>query len=314
MFLPLFFELPILYCVTESSKGTIIIVYCPLHRAYAKINLGLLVVEKRPDSYHNIETIFHRIDLSDEIHFEQAPAILVSCSTDEAPSNETNICYKAAQLLQQHAGVRSGVKITIKKNIPVGAGLGGGSADAGLVLRELPGFWGCTVSDAVLQSIGLQLGSDVPYFLGKGTALAKGRGEILEYFQLDVPYSILVCHPNIHVSTAWAYQRVTPAKLSIDLKRLVIEGMKNPLHLVNGLRNDFEPAVFREHPEIMRVKETMMRGGADFALMSGSGSSVFAFFSRADFAREVEEHLQSLGYRTSLTKPHFSRTPGHRTN
>ena len=204
--------------------------------------------------------------------------------------------------------IEEGVEISIRKSIPVGAGLGGGSSDAGVVLQELPNFWDMRVDDSTLRKIALKLGSDVPYFLGTGSALAKGRGEVLEYFKLDIPFSILLCTPNIHVSTAWAYQNVRPSKASrpIDLKGVLLEGLKKPLHLVNGLRNDFEPVVFRDYPEIMRVKEAMMRGGAEFALMSGSGSSVFGLFSRLDYAKEVEHNLGSQGYRTFITKPHFA--------
>jgi len=277
-----------------------------LPKAFAKINLGLLITGKRPDGFHDIETIFHRIDLFDVITLSPADQLSVSCSTDEAPSGESNICYKAALLLTRHLNTNKGVSIAIEKRVPVGAGLGGGSADAAVVLRELPRMWGYDIGRSTLASLALQLGSDVPFFLGDLSAVARGRGEILEFFPLQVPYTILVCYPNIHVSTAWAYQHVTPTSADVDLKQLVLDGLKNPLRLVNGLRNDFEPAVFRRHPDIMRVKETMMRGGADFALLSGSGSSVFAFFSRPDFARDVEEHLRSHGYRTFLTRPMFA--------
>jgi 4-diphosphocytidyl-2-C-methyl-D-erythritol kinase len=153
----------------------------------------------------------------------------------------------------------------------------------------------------------LQLGSDVPYFLRKGSALAKGRGEILDYFDLDVPYTILVCYPNIHIPTKWAYEQVQLVRDAkrIDLKALVLDGMKTPLHLVNSLRNDFEPAVFRQYPDVMRVTEAMMRGGAEFASLSGSGSCVFGFFSRTDYADEAGRLLKAKGYRASWTKPGF---------
>jgi len=277
-------------------------------RAYAKINLGLLVLDKRPDGYHNIETVFHRIDLYDDIELEHALTISVTCSDPNTPSGEANICYKAAKLLQQHLGIHDGVTISIRKNIPVGAGLGGGSADAGVVLRELPRLWKKRIDDSTLRKLALQLGSDVPYFLSAGSALAKGRGEVLEYFKLHIPFTILLCTPNIHVSTAWAYQNVKPNKGSrpIDLKGIVLEGLKKPVHLVNGLRNDFEPVVFKEYPEIMRVKEAMMRGGAEFALMSGSGSSVYGFFSQRKFADEVSSYLRSKDHHTFLTDPNFA--------
>jgi len=277
-----------------------------MFRAYAKINLGLLVLERRPDGYHEIETVLHRINLFDEITLQESPTIEVTSSSSGAPEGEANTCYKAAQKLRERLGISNGVRITIRKNVPVGAGLGGGSSDAATVLRELPKLWGRTIDPSALHMIAIQVGSDVPYFLEKGSALAKGRGEILEYFKLQIPFTILLCCPDIHVSTAWAYQHVKPSQRAIDLKGIVLDGMKKPLALVNGLRNDFEPIVFKEYPEVMRIKEAMMRGGAEFSSMSGSGSSVFGFFSRKDFAREVAAHLRSRRHRTFITEPDFT--------
>jgi 4-diphosphocytidyl-2-C-methyl-D-erythritol kinase len=278
-----------------------------LLRAYAKINLGLLVFEKRPDGYHNLETVFHRIDVYDEMHFDSDASISVISSNPQVPGNELNICFTAITLLQQYFEIKSGVKITLIKNIPVGAGLGGGSADAALVLRELPKFWHRAIDSNALRMIALQLGSDVPYFLGSGSARARGRGEILDYFRLEVPYSILLCYPNIHVSTSWAYQQTTThaSNKHMDLGRLVREGMKDP-GLLHELRNDFEAVVFRRYPEILGVKESMMHGGAEIALMSGSGSSVFGLFSREQSVIEVARQLQSKGHQTFITKPNFS--------
>jgi len=276
-------------------------------RAYAKINLGLLVHDKRPDGFHNIETVFHRIDLFDEIRLEESDSVQVLSTDQKAPSGEANICYKATTLLQEHLRIRNGVKISIRKNIPVGAGVGGGSSDAATVLRALPEFWGLSIDDASLQKLALQLGSDVPYFLGDGSAVGRGRGEILEYFDLDIPYAILVCYPNIHVSTAWAYQHVTPppAKRDVNLKEVLVKGMHDPSSLGVNLPNDFEPAVFKEFPVVSNVKEMMMRGGAVFALMSGSGSSVYGVFDRADAALALEKEFRDKGWPTSLTRPHF---------
>ncbi|MBI4536314.1 MAG: 4-(cytidine 5'-diphospho)-2-C-methyl-D-erythritol kinase [Ignavibacteriae bacterium] len=277
-----------------------------MHRAYAKINFGLLVLDKRPDGYHNIATVFHRIDLFDVVKLVRSSRIEVISLSGEAPQGEKNVCYKAATLLREHVGTNAGVKIELHKNVPAGAGLGGGSADAAVVLQELPRFWDKAIDEKTLNTLALQLGSDVPFFLGKGSALGTGRGEILTHFELDIPYTILLCYPNIHISTGWAYQHVKPANSKLDLRSLVLEGMKEPMKLVNGLRNDFEPVVFRTHPEVMRVKEAMMRSGAEFASMSGSGSSVYGLFSRKDFATEAATYLQQRGFQTFLTSPDFT--------
>jgi 4-diphosphocytidyl-2-C-methyl-D-erythritol kinase len=275
-------------------------------RAYAKINLGLLVTEKRPDGYHNIETVFHRVNLFDEITLEAAPAIVVQSPSSDAPAGERNICHKAAALLKQHLGCDRGVGISISKNIPVGAGLGGGSSDAATVLKHLPDFWGRTVSKDALWKLALQLGSDVPYFLGDGSAFARGRGEVLEYFQLDMPYTILLCNPGIHVSTAWAYQHVTPQNRSIDLKAAVVSGMHHLPDLSAALVNDLEPAVFRKYPAIRQVKELMLQSGTVASSMSGSGSSVYGLFDDEGKATDASRSLAGKGFKVHLTPPHFS--------
>lgn len=274
-------------------------------RAYAKINLGLLVLEKRPDGYHDIETVFHRINLYDEIGFSPSSNIIIESSSKEPPSDERNICFKSAELLRRHLGINAGVKISIQKKIPVGAGLGGGSSDAATVLRHLPSFWGKTVSEDGLLILALQLGSDVPYFLHSGSALARGRGEALATFHLDVPYTILLCNPGIHISTAWAYQHVQPQLRQADLKELVRRGMQNSSQLA-ALTNDFESAVFTEYPAVKEVKERMLRNGAVFSLMSGSGSTVYGLFDDEGTARKAAADFNALGFRAFLTEPHFS--------
>lgn len=277
-------------------------------KAYAKINLGLFVRDRRPDGYHNIESVFHRIDLFDEITFGPAHDITVYSSAAEVPGDESNLCYRAALLLRQHLRLAAGVAITLVKKIPVGAGLGGGSSDAAITLQALPRFWGQAVEGPALRLLALELGSDVPFFLGQGSAVGRGRGELLDYFHLDIPFTILLCNPNLHISTAWAYQQIhlDKARPTIDIREVVIKGMKDPSRLAARLGNDFEPAVFAAHPEIRRVKEAMIDGGAVFALMSGSGSSVYGLFEGAEEARRVSASFAANGYRTFLTRPHFS--------
>ncbi len=280
----------------------------PSFRAYAKINLGLRILEKRPDGYHNIETVFHKIDLFDEILFRPAPSLTVTSSSEDAPGDQSNLCFRAARALQNHLKTDEGVHISLIKNIPVGAGLGGGSSDAATVLRHLPRFWNRIVDEQTLDTLALQLGSDVPFFLGNSSAIGKGRGEQLEFFDLAIPYIILVCNPNIRISTAWAYMNITPHDPSRQksLMGVLRDGMKKPLQLASGLRNDFESIVFAEYPEVLRIKEVMLRGGAVFASLSGSGSSVYGFFQKADSAADVSHVFRAKGYKTFLTKPHFT--------
>ena len=275
--------------------------------AYAKINLGLLVLNKRPDGYHNIITVFHRINLFDQIGLAPSEEIAVVSTSPEAPSDESNICHEAARLLRERLKIRKGVAITIEKNIPVGAGLGGGSSDAAAVLRNLPAFWQQSVDASLLHELALQLGSDVPYFLGRGSAVARGRGEILEYFPLDLPFTILLCNPNIHVGTAWAYGQLhpRPGRNDVSLRDFLRKGIEEPRFLNETLVNDFEPAVFHAFPDIRRLKEDMLTAGAVYASMSGSGSSVYGLFNDGAAAEKLELLLRARGYRTCITPPHF---------
>jgi 4-diphosphocytidyl-2-C-methyl-D-erythritol kinase len=276
-------------------------------RAYAKINLGLRVLDKRPDGFHNIETVFHKIDVWDEISFEPSRNIEVVSDDPDAPGDESNICFTAAAILRDYLGVHNGVRIRLKKRIPISAGLGGGSSDCARVLRELPGYWGSEVNEEDLRSLGLQLGSDVPYFLGEGSALARGRGDVLEYFPLEVPFAIVLCYPGILVSTAWAYRQVTPTPAGgrPDLRDIVLSGMRNPRLLKESLTNDFENSIFAAHASVRAVKESMLAQGARFALMSGSGSSVYGFFDDIGEAEVAAATFMGCGYRAFVTAPLF---------
>ncbi|MFN0158452.1 MAG: 4-(cytidine 5'-diphospho)-2-C-methyl-D-erythritol kinase [Bacteroidota bacterium] len=277
------------------------------HRAYAKVNIGLYITGKRPDGYHDILTVFHRVNLFDEIRLEPATTIEVTSTSADAPGGETNLCHKAAVALQRFLRISDGVSIHITKNIPVGAGLGGGSSDAAIVLQQLPAVWNRTVVESDLRRIALRLGSDIPYFLGQGSAIASGRGDVLEYFPIDVPFTILLCYPDTHVSTAWAYQHMKPGggPTKEELMQLLQHGMSDPIAFSGKLRNDFEEVVFKEFPKIQQVKQQITDGGAAFALMSGSGSSVFGIFRNTVEAKVTAEKLEQRGYRTFLTGPHF---------
>ena len=280
----------------------------PMFQAFAKINIGLYVVERRPDGFHNIETVFHRIAVADTLNIEPSAEIRVTSSSPDAPSDQTNICYKAAVLLQEYTGTSRGVHIHIEKKVPVGAGLGGGSADAACVLRHLPAFWNATVPEETLRAMALALGSDVPYFLSPGSAVAAGRGEILNYVTLDVPYAILLCNPGIHVATGWAYGQIRPGRVDMppDLAAVVIGGMQDPSSLQARLRNDFEAVVFPAHPAVRQVKEDMLHAGAVFAMMSGSGSTVYGLFPDLAGAERCAGPLAAAGFRTFITPPHFT--------
>jgi 4-diphosphocytidyl-2-C-methyl-D-erythritol kinase len=276
-------------------------------RAYAKINLGLHVLGKRSDGYHNIETVFRLIDLYDELEMVQNDqGTHFSCNRPELSDDNTNLCLRAAHLLRDLTGCHTGVEMNLTKRIPIGAGLGGGSSDAAATLKGLTRLWSLDISQEELQTISESLGSDVPFFFTGQTAHATGRGEILESFVLPLPYSILVATPSIHVSTAWAYSslKLVENVSRPKLRDLLTASTRDPGTLRRELTNDFEETVFRQYPEILKLKEAIVSGGADTALMSGSGSSVFGFFSTAEKAKALASDL-SAHYFTSVTEPQF---------
>jgi 4-diphosphocytidyl-2-C-methyl-D-erythritol kinase len=275
--------------------------------AYAKINLGLRVIRKREDGYHDIETVLHPINLFDTIELEACgQEIVIESSDPDLPANDSNLCWKAAAALRKEANAARGVKIHIEKRIPIGAGLGGGSSDAALVLRELPRIWSLKITEERLRDIAVSLGSDVPYFLHRGTAFAGGTGNVLEYFDFSLPYWIVIVYPNVHVSSKWAYEHFAPqlGRAHIGLKKLLVENVNRPNIWVDKLRNDFEDLVFRTHEAVKSTKEALYRGGADFALMSGSGSAVFGLFQNEQSAQEIVKSI-STNLPVFLTEPNF---------
>ncbi len=276
-----------------------------LQRAFAKINFGLRVLRKRPDGYHDIETIFYRVNPSDEIFVTSSDTIAFECD-DETLSTEVNLVRSAAELLQKTLGIRRGARIILRKNIPVGAGLGGGSADAAATLRLLCRLWDETPAEETLSDIARRLGSDVPYFLGTGAAHATSRGEKLDYFHLEVPYPIVILSPEIHVSTRDAYGAVAPKSRegSDDLKTLLTQHLGLPELLGGVLKNDFESPVFRLHPVLRELRGQLLDSGAVFCAMSGSGSSLFALYHDEGPARSAMETFRDRG-RLFYTPPRF---------
>ena len=275
-------------------------------KAYAKINLGLHIVGKRPDGFHDIETIFHRIDLFDVINIEKSADISISCTDPSIPAGPENLCWKAAEILRKESGTAFGARITIEKNIPVGAGLGGGSSDAASVLTALNEMWGLSLRKDELLRLALNLGSDVPYFLEKSTAYGEGRGERLTPLELNLPYWIVLINPSIHISTPWAYSRLAEERKGIYPRRPnLLEGIGDDL--VNGIlraENDFEGIVFREHPKIGKIKQQLKEFGALLSLMSGSGSTMFGLFNDKDHAVNALQTF-SKEYFANLTEPYF---------
>ncbi len=247
----------------------------------AKINLGLSVVEKRPDSYHNIETVFYPIGLRDileVVYNDGAEEPYVWSSTgiviDTPPEN--NICIKALELLKADFDIGS-VKIHLHKVIPFGAGLGGGSADAASMLVLLNSMFELNLSEEQLKKYAVQIGADCPFFIDNTPQYATGIGDLLENIDIDLSgWHLLLLVPDVHVSTPDAYKFIKPGKPKFCVKDTV----KQPLREWKGrLNNDFEQSVFMQYSQINELKKYLYNIGAEYASMSGSGSSVFGIFA-----------------------------------
>ena len=281
-----------------------------LLRPHAKINIGLHVLHRRPDGYHDIETIFHEVNWHDEIELHRAEGISMECSSPAVPTDSENLCMKAAALLRQWSAYEHGVNIRLTKNIPVGGGLGGGSSDAAAVLVGLNELWNLALPPEELQRLAGQLGSDVSFFIQGGSAYATGRGEVLRHGNFRVPFWILLVTPPIHVSTAWAYSHAVPRPdMHSEGLAAVFEGdLGRSPDLLLQVENDFEIPVFAHYPAIRDVKQRLLDAGAALALMSGSGSSVFGLFREEEDANKAASQF-SAEYLCSLTPPMF--TPPH---
>ncbi|MCX6179606.1 MAG: 4-(cytidine 5'-diphospho)-2-C-methyl-D-erythritol kinase [Chlorobiales bacterium] len=278
-------------------------------KSFAKINLGLLITGKREDGYHTLETIFAPINWYDVIEFSESEVISMSCSNVTLPVDDNNLCIRAAKSLQQFAGIKSGVTMRLHKQVPFGAGLGGGSSDAATVLRVLNELWKVNASSADLHTLAVALGADVPYFLEiKGLAYAKGIGDDLDDLGFTLPYFVVTVFPEEHISTVWAYKNFYPRfdRELPDLKQcasdLCLSGKKEVFPV---FENDFEPAVFDHFPAVKLVKSTLLEAGCVFASLSGSGSAVFGLFESEEDALAAMKRLPET-YRKSLTPPGFS--------
>jgi 4-diphosphocytidyl-2-C-methyl-D-erythritol kinase len=244
-----------------------------------KINLGLNVVAKRPDGYHNLETCFYPVPWTDILEIIPANNFAYSCSGSVIPgSADENLCIKAYRLLQQEFDLPP-VKIHLHKIIPTGAGLGGGSSDAAHTLRLLNMIFTLGLKEDRLMEYAARLGSDCAFFIQDNPMLGYGRGEILEPIRLPLAGKwIMIVKPDVYVSTAEAYRGVKPAAPAISIKEILEH------HAVDSWRNllvnDFEESVCKQHPVIAQVKQNLYTAGALYAAMSGSGSSVFGIFEK----------------------------------
>ncbi len=247
-------------------------------KAPAKVNYRLDVLRRRPDGYHDLRMIMQRIDLCDEITItlSDVPGVRVTCGRGGVPDGPENIAWRAANALLALSGREAGIDIAITKNIPVAAGLGGGSSDAATVLLGVNDLLGLGLGIERLMEIGVTLGADVPFFVFGKTALAEGIGEVLTAIDTVPPLWLVIVNPNIPVSTAWVYQslRLTGERNGDIIPRF----FKDVADVSAVLSNDLESVTIERYPVIGEIKERLVAAGAAGALMSGSGPTVFGLF------------------------------------
>jgi 4-diphosphocytidyl-2-C-methyl-D-erythritol kinase len=268
----------------------------------AKINIGLNIINKRPDGYHNIETIYYPLLLSDLLTFEKSDVTKFKTNSIEIAGLNNNLILLAKNLIEKYCKKDFPLKIFLEKNIPTGAGLGGGSSNAATTLKAINKIFNLDLSYPVLKKIALELGSDVPFFLDPQPAFATSRGEVLNPVNLSLSCPILIINPGIHISTKWAFNEIEIAGSKNQLKNL--SELKNISlnEIIRLAQNDFESVVFKKYPILQNIKEKLLNFGADYSSMSGSGSTVYGIFSNLQSARRAKTFFESDSF-TYLNYP-----------
>jgi 4-diphosphocytidyl-2-C-methyl-D-erythritol kinase len=261
----------------------------------AKINLGLNIIGKREDGYHNIETVFYPIGWSDILEIvaaksATAPVQFKITGSKLIGSKQKNLCLAAYHLLKEKYNLPS-VQMHLHKMIPVGAGLGGGSSDAAATLLLLNKIFNLNISENDLKQLAASLGADCAFFIQNKPLFAKGKGDEFEGISLNLEkYFIVVVKPDVYVSTESAYKNIKPTVPALSIKEIIAK----PVQEWKGLLvNDFEDKIFKKHPVIRHIKDELYNSGAVYASMSGSGSAVYGIFVRKDSFGEEEINLKS---------------------
>lgn len=259
--------------------------------APAKLNLRLEILKKREDGYHEIRTIFQKINLYDTLHFALKERRGIRITTEDRclPTGRKNLIYQALRSMLEKSDYKGGVDVQVEKRIPLGAGLGGGSSNAAAALKAMNELLKMNLGKRELMEAGAKIGADVPFFLFEGSAIGTGIGERLRKITLPPLWYILI-YPNFEISTRWAYQNfvLTKSKYHINLQRL----LKSPDGVLSLLQNDLEGTVSARHPEITQMKEMLISSGAMDAMMTGSGPTVFGLHSDGEQARNTFNKLK----------------------
>ncbi|MDN6639584.1 MAG: 4-(cytidine 5'-diphospho)-2-C-methyl-D-erythritol kinase [Tetragenococcus sp.] len=262
-----------------------------IEKAPAKINLGLDVLYKRADGYHELEMVMSSVDLADRLSFERLSADQIVIESNKAflPIDHRNNVYQAAALIKKRYDITEGIKITINKNIPVAAGLGGGSTDCAATLRGLNRLWNLGLSMKEMIDIGMHVGTDVPYCLYGTTSFIAGKGEIVKVLEPMPPSWVILVKPRMSVSTRKIFQQVDMARITHpSMKNLADAILKQDYQaMLEHMGNSLEDVTVAKYPVIQQIKTRMLKYGADVALMSGSGPTVFALCQKQSRAQRI---------------------------
>ncbi len=273
--------------------------------SFAKINMGLHLLGKRDDGYHDIQTVFQEIDFHDTLILNKSSSIQLTCTDPDLSTGRDNLVYRAFEIFRDRLGISEGLSAHIEKRIPTGSGLGGGSSNAACTLIAANRLWGHPYSQAELAGMAAEIGSDVPFFIFGGTALGEGRGEKVRPMSIRPDWWIVLICPDVKISTAWAYQEariaLTKEEKFTNLKAILDN--TDPRILQKKLVNDLEDVVFQRHPRLKTIKEQLYQRDAFYASMSGSGSSLFGLFNDRERAEKTRAFFSREGLSAVLCRP-----------
>lgn len=269
-------------------------------KALAKINLGLDVVRRREDGYHEVRMVMQTINLYDRLDIvkKKEPGISIKTNISFLPVNENNLIYKAGKLLMDEFGIAEGVSVKLNKRIPIAAGMAGGSTDAAAMMYGINKLFDLGLLRKALMERGVKIGADVPYCIMRGTALAEGIGEELTQLSPMVRCPILIAKPSISVSTKFVYQNLKLDENTVhpDIDKLVEDIKKKDLgKIASDMGNVLETVTIPNYPVIAEIKERMLQSGAVNSMMSGSGPTVFGIFDDEETARKAYADMKSVG-------------------
>jgi len=280
-------------------------------KAYAKINLGLDVIDRLPNGYHEVKMVMQTVGIYDVLTLEKIPeGIIVTTDNGELPTDENNLIYKSAKLMKEKYSIQEGVRIHLEKNIPIAAGMAGGSTDAAATFIGMNELFDIGATEEELRELGVKVGADVPYCIMGGTALAEGIGEVLSPLPAPKDCFLLIAKPDINVSTKYVYEHLDAEGVEIHPD---IDGMIEALEqgslegIVKRLGNVLENVTVKKYPVIQEIKENMLENGALGSLMSGSGPTVFGMFDKKETAEKAMEALKAKGLAKQLFVTGFAK-------